>query len=113
MKRWEDNFLALGYPPYPACLAAIEDAPPLLSMRGHSLLLQKPGVAIVGSRNASLNARKLAERIGKELTEAGFVVISGLARGIDSAAHRGSLQKLVVLLRSLRRALMLSIPQKM
>ncbi len=76
---------------YPEALAAIYDAPPLLYVRGDSALLQRKAVAIVGARNASANGRRLAEDIARDLGAAGFVVVSGLARGIDHAAHRGSL----------------------
>jgi DNA processing protein len=76
---------------YPAPLAAIYDAPPLLYVRGDVALLQRKTAAIVGARNASANGRRLAEDIARDLGAAGFVVVSGLARGIDHAAHRGSL----------------------
>jgi len=76
---------------YPEALAAIYDAPPLLYVRGDTALLQRKAVAIVGARNASANGRRLAEDIARDLGAAGFVVVSGLARGIDHAAHRGSL----------------------
>jgi DNA processing protein len=76
---------------YPEALAAIYDAPPLLYVRGDIALLQRKAVAIVGARNASANGRRLAEDIARDLGAAGFVVVSGLARGIDHAAHRGSL----------------------
>jgi DNA processing protein len=79
-------------PAYPAALAAIDDAPPLLSLLGDAALLGRQAVAIVGARNASANGRRLAEDIARELGAAGFVVASGLARGIDHAAHRGSLE---------------------
>jgi len=83
--------LALSDPRYPVPLAAVEDAPPLLFLRGRIELLQRPGVGVVGARNASGNGRQLAERFGKGLAEAGLTVVSGLARGIDTAAHRGAL----------------------
>jgi DNA processing protein len=76
---------------YPEALAAIYDAPPLLYVRGDTALLRRKAVAIVGARNASANGRRLAEDIARDLGAAGFVVVSGLARGIDHAAHRGSL----------------------
>jgi DNA processing protein len=79
-------------PAYPAALAAIDDAPPLLSLLGDAALLGRQAAAIVGARNASANGRRLAEDIARELGAAGFVVVSGLARGIDHAAHRGSLE---------------------
>jgi len=76
---------------FPAPLAAIEDAPPLLSGFGHAHLLTRPAAAIVGARECSLNGRRLAERFGRALAEAGFVVVSGMAKGIDAAAHAGAL----------------------
>ena len=83
-------FVAMGEPDYPRRLQMIDDAPPLLAVSGHLPVLASPMVAIVGSRNASAVGVKFAERIARELGEAGFVVVSGLARGIDSAAHRAS-----------------------
>lgn len=77
---------------YPEPLANINDAPPLLSAIGNKDLLQKPMLAIVGARNASVNGRRLAARMAKELGEAGFVIVSGLARGIDFEAHQSALE---------------------
>ena len=71
--------------------AMIDDAPPLLARARQARRAGPPMVAIVGSRNASAAGIKFAERIARELGEAGFVVVSGLARGIDAAAHRASL----------------------
>jgi DNA processing protein len=79
-------------PGYPALLAATEGAPPLLSALGEVGLLGRCAVAVVGARNASANGRLLAETIARELGGLGWVVISGLARGIDAAAHRGALE---------------------
>ena len=83
--------LALCEPGYPAALAAIEDAPPLLFLRGRPEMLLHPGIGVVGARNASGNGRQLAERFARGLAQQEFTVVSGLARGIDSAAHRGAL----------------------
>jgi DNA processing protein len=69
----------------------IDDAPPLIAVRGNPAALAAPMVALVGSRNASAVGVKFAERLARELGEAGFAVVSGLARGIDIAAHRASL----------------------
>ncbi|MEX2202208.1 MAG: DNA-processing protein DprA [Dongiaceae bacterium] len=80
-----------GEAAYPACLAAIPDPPPLLTWRGDLSLLEAPAIAIVGARNASAGGRRIAETLALELGEAGFVIVSGLARGIDAAAHRGAL----------------------
>jgi DNA processing protein len=85
------TLLALGEPAYPARLQMIDDAPPLLAARGNLSILTQPLVAIVGSRNASAAGVKFAERLARELGDAGFGIVSGLARGIDAAAHRASL----------------------
>ena len=77
-----------GYPPR---LATLDDAPPLLGVRGLRDTLMRPIIAIVGSRNASGAGLKFAGTLARDLGEAGFVVASGLARGIDQAAHRASL----------------------
>ena len=69
----------------------IDDAPPLIGVRGKIAALAQPMVAVVGSRNASAAGAKFAERLARGLADAGFVVVSGLARGIDAAAHRASL----------------------
>jgi DNA processing protein len=81
-----------GEPGYPSALAAIEDAPPILTVLGEAQLLQRPMIAVVGARNASANGRRLARDLAAELGLAGLVVISGLARGIDAAAHLGALE---------------------
>lgn len=76
---------------YPLALSAIEDAPPVLSVIGNRKLLNLPTIGIVGARNASLNGRKFAQSLAKDLGEGGQMVASGLARGIDAAAHTGAL----------------------
>ena len=85
------RFVALGEPDYPAHLATVEGPPPLLAVKGGSGVLRRPIVAIVGARNASLAGRKMAGIIGGGLGRSGFVVASGLARGIDAAAHEATL----------------------
>ena len=85
------RFAALGEPEYPRTLQAIETAPPLLAVRGSVDALRRPTVAIVGSRNASAAGLTFTERLARELGSAGFVVVSGLARGIDSRAHKAAL----------------------
>jgi DNA processing protein len=85
------EFLAVGESGYPRRLQMIDDAPPLIAVRGHSAALALPAVAVVGSRNASAAGIKLTQRIAHGLSEAGFATVSGLARGIDAAAHRASL----------------------
>lgn len=87
----EVEFVALGEPAYPPRLKAIDDAPPLIAVRGKSDVLQQPMIALVGSRNASAAGVKFAERLAHDLGAAGFAIVSGLARGIDAAAHRASL----------------------
>ena len=86
------RFIALGEPDYPARLRMIDDAPPLLAVHGMSEILAQPMLALVGSRNASGAGMKFAERIARDLAEAGLAIVSGLARGIDAAAHRASLE---------------------
>ncbi|MCR6631050.1 MAG: DNA-processing protein DprA [Magnetospirillum sp.] len=83
--------LAWCEPGYPRALAAIDDAPPILYACGNASLLGKSMVAMVGARNASVNGRNLARRMAADLGRAGLVVASGLARGIDTAAHEGAL----------------------
>jgi DNA processing protein len=73
-------------------LRDIHDAPPLLSALGDLSLLQRPKLAIIGARNASVSGRKLAAQIARDLGQAGFVIVSGLARGIDAAAHEAALE---------------------
>ena len=76
---------------YPRPLAQIEDAPAVLFLKGHAHLLDRPMVAMVGARNASAIGRKLAGTIARDLGQAGYIVVSGLARGIDGAAHAASI----------------------
>ena len=85
------RYLFHDQPGYPPLLAEIESAPPILTFRGDLALAAKPCVAMVGARNASAAAVKLARDFAAALGGAGFVVVSGLARGIDGAAHRGAL----------------------
>jgi DNA processing protein len=85
------ELVAIGEPDYPRRLQVIDDAPPLIALRGHRAVLAMPVVAIVGSRNASAAGIKLTQRIVQGLWEVGFATASGLARGIDAAAHRSSL----------------------
>jgi DNA processing protein len=85
------TILAWGEPDYPAPLAAIDDAPPLLAVRGDKTLLSRAAIAVVGARNASANGRRLARELAGELGRHGYLVASGLARGIDAAAHLGGL----------------------
>jgi DNA processing protein len=86
------RILMLGDPDYPPLLAMIHDAPPVLSVRGDPARLAGCGVAIVGARNASSNGARMAESLAATLAGRGVTIISGLARGIDAAAHRGALR---------------------
>ena len=79
-------------PRYPALLNCVPDPPPVLWTRGALAVLAQPAVAIVGSRAATTYALDVGARLAAELSERGVVVTSGLARGVDSAAHRGSLE---------------------
>jgi len=85
------RYLFLGQGLYPPLLAELETAPPALIAKGHLTLLDKQPVAVVGARNASAAACRFARGLAQKLGEAGAVVVSGLARGIDSAAHDGAL----------------------
>jgi DNA processing protein len=85
------SFVAVGEALYPRRLQMIDDAPPLIAIRGHVEALAMPLVAIVGSRNASAAGVKLTHQFTRGLAESGFAIVSGLARGIDAAAHRASL----------------------
>jgi len=85
------RLVAVGEPDYPRPIAAIDDAPPLIAMRGDPRMAGRRCVALVGARNASANGRRLAAQLAGALGEAGLVVVSGLARGIDAAAHEAAL----------------------
>ncbi len=86
------RFVAIDEPSYPAVLRHIDSAPPILAVRGRDEALQQPAVAIVGSRNASAAGLTFAERLARGLGQSGYVVVSGLARGIDQRAHAASLE---------------------
>jgi len=91
VRRARAKYLFHDQPDYPRMLAELDSAPPVLTWRGNIGLAAKPCVAIVGARNASAAAVKLARDFASALAEAGFAVASGLARGIDGAAHRGAM----------------------
>lgn len=82
----------LGDAAYPPALAATDGAPSVLTVMGDVACLSIRSVALVGSRNASVNGRRMAEAIAEDLAAAGIVVVSGLARGVDAAAHKGALR---------------------
>lgn len=79
-------------PAYPGLLLLLEDAPSVICVLGNPAVLNQTAVAVVGSRNASSNGMTLAARLAEDLARAGHVVVSGLARGIDAAAHEGALR---------------------
>lgn len=85
------KILAACEPDYPIYLRAVDPPPPLISVLGRTDILHKPCLAIVGSRNASAIGQRFARQIAGELGDAGYTLISGLARGIDASAHAGSL----------------------
>lgn len=85
------RLLVLGDPDYPEMLAALDPPPPILWTRGRVDLLNQPSVAIVGARIASAGGQRIARGLAQQLGHAGHVVVSGMARGIDAAAHEGAL----------------------
>ena len=91
LHRIGGRIVCWGEPSYPNALAQIEDAPPILTVLGEAELLDRPMMAVVGARNASANGRRLARELAAGLGEGGLTVVSGLARGIDAAAHLGAL----------------------
>ena len=90
-KRLGARLVIEGTDAYPAGLRDIPDAPPLLWALGDHALLTRPAIAIVGARNASSLGLRMAKRLAQDLSAAGYAVVSGLARGIDRAAHEGAL----------------------
>ncbi|WP_172296478.1 DNA-processing protein DprA [Pseudoruegeria sp. HB172150] len=84
--------VAIGSAEYPPRLAQLADAPPILWALGDPALLARPVVALVGARNASSLGTRMARQLAQGLTEAGYAVVSGLARGVDTAAHLASLE---------------------
>jgi DNA processing protein len=90
-KKAGARFVGIGEPDYPPLLKVIDHPPPLLAMKGEGAVFGLPAVAIVGARNASLAGIKMARTLGTELGREGYGIVSGLARGIDTAAHQGAL----------------------
>ncbi len=91
VRKMGGQFITAADPAYPLALSATEDAPPVITVLGDPALLHKSCTAIVGARNASLNGRKFAEKLAQDLGAQGHIIVSGLARGIDTAAHQGAL----------------------
>lgn len=85
------RFIALDEPDYPPALREIEGAPPLIAVRGRIDMLTRPMIGVVGARNASGAGRMMAAKLSRELGRIGLVIASGLARGIDAAAHEAGL----------------------
>ncbi|MCD7108793.1 DNA-processing protein DprA [Rhizobium sp. DKSPLA3] len=85
------RFVGIGEPDYPAALRQIDGAPPLLAVKGRASTGTAPALGIVGARNASISGAKFAAMIARDVGRAGYTIISGLARGIDTAAHCASL----------------------
>lgn len=84
--------LAACEPDYSACLSAIDAPPPVIAVRGKRDLLNRPAIAMVGARDASAAGRRMARDLAKDLGQAGYVVISGMARGVDGEAHAAAME---------------------
>jgi DNA processing protein len=91
LARIDGQAFHLGEPTYSKLLTAAEDAPPVIIARGNAELMSRPAIAVVGARNASANGRTIATGFAGDLSQAGYAVVSGMARGIDTAAHAGAL----------------------
>ena len=91
VERSSATFIGLGEPDYPAALKMSDAPPPMITVQGSIECLARHSVSIVGSRNSSLSGAKITHQIAEDLGSAEFVVSSGLARGIDTAAHQASL----------------------
>lgn len=96
---------------YPTQLHDIDDAPPMFWTIGQEHMLRRPMVALVGARNASSLGTRMTKRLAAELGEAGYVIVSGLARGVDTAAHLGSIETGTIAVQQV--ALITSTPPKM
>lgn len=96
LKRHQDfgaHLIAKCEDAYPSLLKEVPDATPLLSLKGNSSLSERPCLGLVGARNASLNGRKFAQKLSEDLSGSGYAIASGLARGIDTHAHLGALER--------------------
>jgi DNA processing protein len=89
--RFGARFVGIGEPDYPPALKEIDGAPPLIAMKGDGRTATRPNIGIVGSRNASINGMKFAAMMARDCGRQGYTIASGLARGIDTSAHRASL----------------------
>ncbi|MER8476602.1 DNA-processing protein DprA [Mesorhizobium sp. M1163] len=90
-RRAGARFVGIGEADYPPLMKSMDHPPPLLAVRGNSAVFRLPAIAIVGARNASLAGIKMARMLAADLGRDGYGIVSGLARGIDTAAHQGSL----------------------
>jgi DNA processing protein len=90
-ERFGARFVALVEPSYPPLLRKVTGAPPMLAVKGQAAVLDLPSISMVGARNASLSGIKMARKLATEFGRQGYAVVSGLARGIDTAAHEASL----------------------
>ena len=86
-RRFGARFVGIGEPDYPQALKQIDGAPPLLAVKGALAAAKRPAVGIVGSRNASIAGAKFAAMVARDCGRAGYTVVSGLARGIDTSAY--------------------------
>lgn len=92
-RKMKARFIAIGEPDYPPSLRRMEFAPPMIAMIGDTQVFKRTAIAIVGSRNSSAAGIKITQNIASDLSQAGYAVVSGLARGIDRVAHEASLEK--------------------
>jgi DNA processing protein len=90
-RRAGARFVGIGEPDYPPLLKNMDHPPPLLAVKGEGTVFRMPAIAIVGARNASLAGIKMARTLATDLGRHGYSIVSGLARGIDTAAHQGSI----------------------
>jgi len=91
-RRFGARFVGIGETDYPFALKQIEGAPPLIAVKGDAAICQKPAIGMVGSRNCSISGAKFTAMLARDIGRAGYAIVSGLARGIDTAAHRSSLE---------------------
>jgi len=91
-QRFGARFVGIGEPDYPSALRQVEGAPPLIAIKGKAAIMRQPSIAMVGARNCSVSGAKFAAMLAREIGRAGYSVVSGFARGIDSAAHRASIE---------------------
>lgn len=92
VERHGAHIVGFGEPDYPPMLRLTENAPPLVTIKGDAEVFRRNGVGMVGARNASLTGIRMTQSLGRDLGAAGYAVISGLARGIDRAAHEAALE---------------------